>query len=265
MTWTALPVIALTGILLYGGGKSGSADNENLFSSCINASDASRSLSSDTQTNLIPTTLEICPILILGMVTGIPDAMTEFGNVMNTIRCGKSAFETSPSTDCNFHPAVFRTATIFSTRLDPGSSMLTIGLRSVVGGTLISYGVPRNADNTPSMAALSSVRIFRGPASRCREMMVACCNFIVDCCEPLIPSSNSNNKIVHIASSTTPTITSSVGIEHFRSASNTIPTPTATEAKTPNVIKIRCGQRGSTDPEKKALIIAPVTVPPWFS
>jgi hypothetical protein len=76
---------------------------------------------------------------------------------------------------------------------------------------------------------------------------------IVNCCERLIPSSNSNSMTVAPASTITPTITRIVGLVHklpARAASQMIPNPTANPPPTARRISTRCGVAGSTPPER---------------
>jgi hypothetical protein len=80
---------------------------------------------------------------------------------------------------------------------------------------------------------------------------------ILDCCDPLIPSSKTNRKMVHTASITTPQMTRHVATwwtdaEYFGD-SNIIPAPTEKLAITLINSSEKWGQNGSKPPEVNAL------------
>lgn len=80
---------------------------------------------------------------------------------------------------------------------------------------------------------------------------------ILDCCALLIPSSNTNRKMVQIASTTIPVTTSQKATRwtaaEYLGRSNIIPTPTAMLATTLNDNSVKWGQNGSKSPERNLL------------
>jgi hypothetical protein len=111
----------------------------------------------------IPLTPSSWPIKIVGMDLSPRDDVEP---KKLAICHGKTAFGMLPSTERNSQPDIFSETIRWRIKEEPGSSRRGNGNRSIIGGMVRSYGVPRNGDNACFISSMSSrERMSRGPAS----------------------------------------------------------------------------------------------------